>query len=217
MSTPRQSVRIAWALMTILSLGVALYGLSFLFAEGSSPASGGTPSNNDEHFPWLLDQHWVRFAAHFVFGPIALAIGPFQFLTTLRNRRPQLHRGLGYVYAGSIAIAGTAGLALATTAWGGLSTSIGFGMLAVLWLFFTFGAVWHARARRYAEHRRFMVRSFALTFAAVTLRLWIPFFMMQGHSFDETYRTVAWLAWVPNLMFAEWWLRPRKARDAASA
>ncbi|MEQ9003518.1 MAG: DUF2306 domain-containing protein, partial [Pseudomonadales bacterium] len=66
-------------------------------------------------------------------------------------------------------------------------------------------------------HRRWMVRNFALTFAAVTLRLELGLLTgALGWSFDHAYLTVAWLCWVPNLVVAEWWLlRPAARRVAA--
>ena len=48
-----------------------------------------------------------------------------------------------------------------------------------------------------------MIRNFALTFAAVTLRLWIPIFLTSGLSFEAAYPVIAWLSWVPNLLVAE--------------
>jgi hypothetical protein len=54
-----------------------------------------------------------------------------------------------------------------------------------------------------------MIRSFALTFAAVTLRLYLPFPMIWGFEFIEGYRIIAWLCWVPNLLIAELWIHNR--------
>ena len=72
---------------------------------------------------------------------------------------------------------------------------------------------WHlARARRFDEHRRWMIRSFALTFAAVTLRLQIPVSQILGYDFMESYRIIAWSAWVPNLILAEMYLRRGNVR-----
>jgi hypothetical protein len=48
-----------------------------------------------------------------------------------------------------------------------------------------------------------MVRNYALTFAAVTLRLWLILFQVTEVEFIEAYISVAWLSWVPNLMIAE--------------
>ena len=53
-----------------------------------------------------------------------------------------------------------------------------------------------------------MIRSWAMTFAAVTLRLYLPIPPMLLHmSFMDGYRAIAWLAWVPNLLVAELYLR----------
>ncbi len=51
-----------------------------------------------------------------------------------------------------------------------------------------------------------MLRNFALTFAAVTLRIYLNVFAAIGVDFSESYPVVAWLAWVPNLILIEWYL-----------
>jgi hypothetical protein len=48
-----------------------------------------------------------------------------------------------------------------------------------------------------------MVRNFALAFAAVTLRLWLPAAVVSGIAFEDAYPVIAWLCWVPNLLAAE--------------
>jgi hypothetical protein len=50
-----------------------------------------------------------------------------------------------------------------------------------------------------------MVRNFSLTFAAVTLRLYLPISGVAGVPFEVAYPIIAWIAWVPNLIVAEWW------------
>jgi hypothetical protein len=59
-----------------------------------------------------------------------------------------------------------------------------------------------------------MIRSFALTFAAVTLRLYIPAAMIAGFDFVPAYQWIAWLAWVPNLAIAEAWIASRRRANA---
>ena len=70
----------------------------------------------------------------------------------------------------------------------------GFGLLAVCWLFANVQAWRLALAGRYAEHRRWMVRSFAMTFAAVTLRLYLPIAPVMGYDFMPAYVAISWLA-----------------------
>jgi hypothetical protein len=48
-----------------------------------------------------------------------------------------------------------------------------------------------------------MVRNFALTFAAVTLRLWLPASIAVSIPGELAYQVIAWLCWVPNLLVAE--------------
>ena len=47
------------------------------------------------------------------------------------------------------------------------------------------------------------MRNFALTFAAVTLRVYLPTSMALGVPFESAYPLIAWLCWVPNLLVAE--------------
>jgi hypothetical protein len=64
-------------------------------------------------------------------------------------------------------------------------------------------------AGRYARHGRWMARSFALTFAAVTLRLYMPLASFLPVSGEDAYRAIAYLCWIPNLLIAELLLRTR--------
>jgi uncharacterized membrane protein len=155
------------------------------------------------------------YRIHMALGGAALLLGPFQFLPVLR-RQPgvRLHRALGGIYV--LACLGSAAtalpLTLALTAFGP-AAQVGFALLAVLWFAITALALRHILAGRVVAHRAFMVRSFALAFAAVTLRLGLRVLpALDLLSYADTYRVCAWLCWVPNLLVAEWWLRRGRAR-----
>jgi hypothetical protein len=64
---------------------------------------------------------------------------------------------------------------------------------------------------RFVQHRAWMIRSFALTFAAVTLRLYLPLAALLSINFVDAYRAISFLAWLPNLLVVESYLRSRKA------
>lgn len=72
---------------------------------------------------------------HAVSAGLGLAIGWLQFVKRLRQRMPNVHRLIGYVYAAMIAIGGVTGLYLAFYANGGWVARIGFGALSVMWLY----------------------------------------------------------------------------------
>jgi uncharacterized membrane protein len=151
----------------------------------------------------------LAFFAHVGLAPLALMLMPLQFLPRLRARRPAVHRWIGRSYAVLVLLSGLGGLAMALGTQAGAVAATGFGLLAVLWLATTAVGVWKVRAGDIAAHRRWMLRSAALIFAGVTLRLELPLLVAMGLEFPEAYTLVAWLSWVPNLLVAEWLVRRR--------
>lgn len=152
-----------------------------------------------------------RFAGGFLpthagFAALALAIGWIQFSSGMRRRRPGVHRTIGLVYVFACLAGGAAGLMLALGATAGPVALAGFGLLAVAWLVTTATGAGLALSGRYARHRRWMIRSYALTLAAVTLRLQLPAAAILELDFSVAYPAIAFLCWVPNLIAAELWL-----------
>jgi uncharacterized membrane protein len=152
----------------------------------------------------LLAQRPVAALSHFGGSALALAIGGFQLLAWLRRRYTPVHRWMGRLYVLGVALGGLSGLFMAWHAHGGVVGQLGFALLGLSWLGCTAAGVACIRAGDVAEHRRWMIRSFGLTFAAVTLRLYMPASQVAGISFDLAYPVIAWLCWVPNLVVAEW-------------
>jgi uncharacterized membrane protein len=140
--------------------------------------------------------------AHAVFAATALLVGPFQFFGGLRRRRPGLHRATGRVYVTACVLAGMAALCVVPFASGGPVAGFGFGLLAVCWIATTIAA-WRAATRRdFERHRALMRYSFAMTFAAVTLRLQIPLgialFGFPDYATLSPY--LSFTAWLPNVL-----------------
>ena len=146
----------------------------------------------------------VAIYAHIFASAVALAIGPVQFSTRIRRRYQTVHRWLGRTYLGvGVVVGGLAGLFVAFNAFGGVPARLGFACLAVAWLYTGLRAYRAIRAGDIATHRRWMIRNFALTFAAVTLRIWLPSSMALGIDATLAYQVIAWLCWVPNVVVAE--------------
>lgn len=203
-------MRRAWfAVFVVLCLGVTGYAV---VAYGFVPLGALVhPDMRD-----VFATYPAGILCHVFGAVVALALGPFQFSRFLRTKRPVLHRWLGRLYLGfGIGVGGVAGLFMALHAFGGTAARLGFACLAVAWLGTGCRALVAIRARDVATHRRWMVRNFALTFAAVTLRLYLPASAVAGIPFESAYPVVAWLCWVPNLAAAEL-LFNRPRRRAAS-
>ncbi len=199
----RRGWYVGWGVMTFLCLAIAGYAFVLLAVPLARP-------------PFIAQSPYpLAVLAHFVGGGGALALGPWQFLTGARSRWRTWHRWAGRGYALAIIVGGVAGLILATKAQGGVAGRLGFGTLAVVWLSTLVMAVGHAWRGEIAVHRRWMVRNFALTLAAVTLRFYVPGSMIMGIPFERAYVFIAWLCWVPNLVVVEWMVRRNQRSGAA--
>ena len=148
----------------------------------------------------------VAFFVHVFTSLFALLAGFTQFSKWILKKRPRLHRIMGYSYVINVLlVTGPAGLLMSFYANGGISSRIGFVLLSVLWIAFTGIALYKAIKKKFKAHRIFMIRSFALTLSAVTLRVWK---VLLANYTDippmDRYRIFAWLGWTLNLLVAEW-------------
>jgi len=193
MNTNTIGKRIGWGLMTFLSLGIVLYAAKYF------------SFNPDVFFPQQRDvyiAHQTTIIIHIIGGVLALGLGPFQFLTKFRIRWPMVHRWMGRFYLIGILLGSIAGLYMAFYAYAGLAASIGFAGLALSWLITGYLVYKTIRAGDTESHRQWIIRNFALTFAAVTLRIWMmPLTLIFGEI--SGYEVTAWVCWIPNLIIAE--------------
>jgi hypothetical protein len=145
------------------------------------------------------------FYIHITSSIFVLLFGVFQFIKPLLESFPQLHRLLGKAYVIIILfLSAPSGLVMAFYANGGLYSRISFVIISVLWWLFTFAAYLKIKNKKIKGHIDFMIRSYALTLSAITLRTYVlilPSFI-HLHA-KEMYTLVAWLSWVPNLIIAE--------------
>ncbi|WP_290650371.1 DUF2306 domain-containing protein [Aquisalimonas sp.] len=145
--------------------------------------------------------------AHVGGGALAIVIGPFQLLPGFRRRSPMLHRWLGRLYLVAVFASALSGLYFAASSVAGWVSAWGFALAAIVWMGSGIMA-WHAALRGdVASHRRWMLRNYAVTFAAATLRFWLPLGLLAGIDFETTFRIVSWLSWALNLAAVERWLR----------
>jgi len=194
-----------WCLLALLATLVGL--VSLRYALPTVPFPAGLPNFQLRH-KWLI--------AHAVFSSIALLSGPWQFLLLLRQRWPLVHRWIGRVYCSAVLLGWLSSLPIAAHAQAGAISSAGFLTLGFFWIGFTAAGYSSIRSGKVVAHRRWMIRSFALTAAAITLRIYLPLLPLTGLSFSTSYRIIAWACWVPNLLVAEWLLRYQSASEPSS-
>ena len=159
-------------------------------------------------------------ALHVAAGVTALLVAPLQFVAKIRTRWPAFHRATGRLYLVACAIGAPTGFVLAVGTTAGPVAGVGFAIPAVLWPLFTWFGWRAAVERRFAAHRDWMLRSYAITATAITLRLMLPASALLGLDFFVAYPVIAWLAWSTNLMLFEFVIRrnpPANRRYAAPA
>ncbi|HDR7705639.1 TPA: DUF2306 domain-containing protein [Bacillus thuringiensis] len=154
---------------------------------------------------------YIMLFIHITNSIVALVIGPFTLSTKFRGKNINRHRIVGRIYMIGILLGGVSGLYLSFYAMGGLVAKLGFGLLSVFWLTSAYQALNKVKNKKIQDHRNWIIRNYSLTFAAVTLRIWLPLFVLLFglEQFEVSYTIIAWLAWVPNLIIAELFIRQK--------
>lgn len=145
------------------------------------------------------------FYCHIFGSSIILLAGFFQFSKKVYSNRP-LHKALGKLYVFGVLFFAAPGAYVMT-----LFINRGKGVFAsfliqnTLWVAFTLSAFLLVKKGKIDEHVKMMRRSYALAFAAVTLRFYIWLFTVLGNgvNFENNYLIIAFLSWVPNLILVE--------------
>lgn len=151
--------------------------------------------------------------AHALGGASAMLCGAL--LVVVLRRGSAAHRFTGRVYVVSVLAAALPTPAFWAAGASGWASSSGFVALALAWVAAT-GLGWHAARRgKFAAHRRWMLRSYATTFAALTLRLQLGLLLLAGLPFREAFAIAAWASWLCNLAVLECVLRRPVLSSAA--
>lgn len=214
--------RIAVGVVAALSVAIVLYAVpAYLVPDANSRV--GIREDVPFHLPFL--------AVHAATAGIALLVGPFQFFGSIRRRHPKAHRVLGRVYLLAGVLPGSlSGIVVAVLTTAGPIALVSFVLLDVFWFYSALRAYRAVRARDFAGHERWMLRNFAATFAAVTLRVYLGLFIAvqlpllegpYGGDFEALF-AVAYTASIVasialNLAFMEIHLRRRRTRGALGA
>ena len=180
------------------SVAVALFSYRYLIPQARATLSSA-----------LLDNFFARpfLYVHAGFAATALLLGPFQFIQSLRRTHLRLHRIMGRVYVLCCLLGGAAALPLSLGSTSGPIAQSGFFIQAVLWLCVTSNGWRLAVQGRIAEHKLWMIRSFGLTFAAVTLRAIIfGFPAIFGMTFQTAFLIASWACWLFNIAVVEAWI-----------
>lgn len=163
--------------------------------------------------------HWMAaFYIHIGSSVVVLAAGLTQFSKTLMFKYPKWHQNIGKIYVFTILlVSAPSGLVMAFYGNGGPPAQVAFVLQALGWWFLTYMAYRTIRQKKMRQHGEYMLRSYALTFSAISLRMgtyFVSVYKMEYGIFCEPdvfsmlcyphfYILVAWVSWIGNLVIAE--------------
>lgn len=204
-----------------------LFLLTMIFLGFSLPPYAGLDPDQARTFsddPWVYSWHYPVLVTHIFAGAVVMLAVVLQVWPWLRQHHPRVHRWSGrvYVFVG-VPFIGIASLLIAPVSTSGPGTAVSNTLWSILWLSCTVAGYRMVRQGRYAEHRIWMLRSFALVLAIITNRFWgiactivlLPH-VETAYGGDETTAHLvigpasSWLSWVVNLLVVEWWIQNRK-------
>ncbi len=190
-----------WYPVALFGFLIGLYPLIYLLVDMTSNGLLAGKGHLKDQLSYV-----TIFYVHIYGGGIALLVGWTQFKGSWRRKYLSTHRMFGKIYLISVLFfSAPAGLIIAYFADGSIPSQFGFSFMAILWWFTSYKAYQQIRAGNIENHKDWMTRSYALCFAAVTLRIYLPLFLGGfGWEYIPAYQAIAWLCWVPNLIFAEW-------------
>lgn len=204
-ATQRPLLKRPWIMpLGILTIGFVAYSLI--------PYLGLDPDDARVQLREGYPLHYPLLVSHIFLGSVALLAACLQVWPWLRENHPVIHRRSGRVYVCSAIPTGLLAIGLSPHTLMGLNFQAGSVLFGIVWVSTIIAGFRMARQHRFAEHRVWMVRSFALVFAIVANRLWLPLcllaFAPDGPRAlqEEAAGLSMWISWVGNLVIAEWWL-----------
>lgn len=155
---------------------------------------------------------WWRYSfyIHVFSSPVVILTGLIQFSKYFIHRYPRFHRNCGKVYLVFVVfISGPSALLMSLYANGGYVAQVSFVVLSTLWILFSILSYAKIRSGNINLHANWMLRSYALTLSAVSLRFYAYLFDVFNVNIPpkETYIIIAYLSWIPNLLIAELLIR----------
>lgn len=196
--------RFALFLLAIIPVLTGVLVLQSMQSGGPNALSDAAAIARRASYPWAV-------IGHILGGSAMLILGFSQFSSRLRRALPGMHRWLGraLVVGGAyFALSGLVMNASAKAQGDSVLYNSAQNVMALVFLTVLFLGIRAARQRRFADHRAWMMRSYAITLGAATQTvLLLPVFLMFGEVRGVLVDLVFIAAWAVNLGVAEWVIR----------
>jgi uncharacterized membrane protein len=212
MGLNRTLVRFVWIAVIFLALiGIAVATRrSFVLLK---PGALSSPNNPAGALDAAFADRRTLTLLHILPAMLFMALGPLQFVRSLRAHYPQVHRWSGRIFLTASAVIGVTGLTLAFgKTIGGVDEKAAITLFGSFFLIALAKGLWHTLRREFTQHREWMIRGYAIGLAVVTIRpIMGTFFavaVLQGHRPEprEFFGTAFWIGFTLQTIAAEIWV-----------
>jgi hypothetical protein len=177
---------------------------------------GQGPSGFEAPFGPKYAASWSWVVSHGLAAILVLLLGPVLLLRQELKPLRRVHRKLGQIYVAATVVAGVTGLPLCLRAEGGWSGQLGMLVLCLAWLGLVPVLLRTAWNRQWEAHQAWVRCHYALTCAAIFLRLQLG---IGGHYHwdPEPLAAIApWLSMLPAALLAAFRIAPTVRAGAAA-
>jgi uncharacterized membrane protein len=218
---PRPAVvRLLWLitlLLVVIGVTIVIRRILHLFAPAPGQASFPGAAELDTGFA----RHPRQTMLHILLGLLFVVLGPLQFVRTLRDGKPGLHRWTGRIVLASGMVIGTTALVMSPQmAIGGANETAATMLFATIFLFALVRAYLYIRQGNFALHREWMIRAFAVGLAVTTVRPIVGAFFATSRITHLTphdfFGTAFWLGFTIQSIAAEIWINYTRAGFGAT-
>lgn len=202
---------LAWAAALFLIFVVMVFFVIRVANDVDNLRNGLLPAEGE--FDRRYAQYPVLAYLHIVPGVVYLLGAPFQLSARIRRRSIGVHRRLGRIVLPSGIVTGLLAIVVGIVMpFGGsaeTSATVVFGLWFLAALLLAYRAI---RAGNVTEHRRWMIRAFAVGAGVGMIRIVVGLFQaLDLMSFEDAFGVAFWIAFVLMAVLAEVWLRVRPA------
>lgn len=197
---------IVQAITLILILIVLTFAALRMIEDIPHIQAGTMP--DDEYAKRYVEHPWLA-VAHIAPGVLYLIGAPFQLAYRIRSKAYWFHRRFGrlLLVAGllSAIFAIAFGIPYAFGGVGESAAAVVFSLWMIACLVLAFRAI---KQDRVVDHRRWMIRAFAIGLGVGSIRIWVAIFSSTGLiDFQGSFAPAFWIAFVSHAVGAELWIR----------
>jgi uncharacterized membrane protein len=206
--TRRRTPRLLAISVAILILIVLGFTVKRLVIDVPNLTAGTLPNN--EYDARFVRHPWLTYV-HIVPGVLYMVGATLQLAYWFRSRHYYVHRRMGRILLAAGVLTGVTAVIIGLAFPFGGATQASATVVFSIWFLICLGLAFRAiRGDDMVQHRRWMIRAFAIGIGVGTIRIWTALFFFSGLlEFPDAIGPAFWISFTLHALVAELYLRAR--------